>query len=78
VAAAKALSKEFGLPITVHKIGPRQAWQDLTGDWARIREVRDSGAVFVRPDHHVAWRADAAVADPEGALRRVLKTILDR
>jgi 2,4-dichlorophenol 6-monooxygenase len=78
VAAATALSKEFGLPITVHKIGPRQAWQDLTGDWARIREVRDSGAVFVRPDHHVAWRADAAVADPEGALRRVLKTILDR
>jgi 2,4-dichlorophenol 6-monooxygenase len=32
----------------------------------------------VRPDHHVAWRAEAAVADPEGELRRVLKTILDR
>jgi 2,4-dichlorophenol 6-monooxygenase len=78
VAAAKSLSKEFGLPITVHKIGPRQTWQDFSGDWARAREIRDSGALLVRPDHHVAWRAEAAVADPEGELRRVLKTILDR
>jgi len=78
VAAAKDLSKEFGLPIAAHKVGPRQAWQDLTGDWARAREIGDSGALLVRPDHHVAWRADAAVVDPAGALRRVLKTILDR
>lgn len=78
VAAAKSLSKEFGLPITVHKIGPRQTWQDFSGDWARAREIRDSGALLVRPDHHVAWRAEAAVKDPEGELRRVLKTILDR
>ncbi len=78
VAAAKVLSKELSLPIAVHKIGPRQPWQDLTGDWARAREIRDSGALLVRPDHHVAWRADTALADPEGALRRVLTTILDR
>ncbi len=78
VAAAKSLSKENGLPITVHKIGPRQTWQDFSGDWARAREIRDSGALLVRPDHHVAWRAEAAVNDPEGELRRVLKTILDR
>ncbi|MFN7093601.1 MAG: FAD-dependent monooxygenase, partial [Allorhizobium sp.] len=78
VAAAKSLSKEFGLPITVHKIGPRQTWQDFSGDWARAREIRDSGALLVRPDHHVAWRAEAAVKDPEGELRRVLTSILNR
>ncbi|KQW27907.1 2,4-dichlorophenol 6-monooxygenase [Rhizobium sp. Root274] len=78
VAAAKSLSKEFGLPIAVHKIGPRQTWQDFSGDWVRARQIRDSGALLVRPDHHVAWRAEAAVKDPEGELRRVLKTILDR
>ncbi|OLP60583.1 2,4-dichlorophenol 6-monooxygenase [Xaviernesmea oryzae] len=78
VAAAKALSDEFALPITVHKIGPRQPWQDLTGDWARACEIGDSGVLLVRPDHHVAWRADDAIADPKAALSRVLTTILNR
>lgn len=78
IAAAKTLSKELGLPIVSHKIGPRQTWQDFSGDWSRAREIRDSGMLLVRPDHHVAWRAEAAVADPQAELRRVLKTILDR
>jgi 2,4-dichlorophenol 6-monooxygenase len=78
VSAAKALSKEFGVPIAVHKIGPRQAWQDLTGDWARAREISDSGALLVRPDHHVAWRSHAAASEPEVELSHVLKIILDR
>jgi 2,4-dichlorophenol 6-monooxygenase len=78
VQAAKALGKELGMTITVHKIGPRQQWQDLVGDWANAREIRDSGALLVRPDHHVAWRAEAMVADPEAELRRVLKSILKK
>jgi 2,4-dichlorophenol 6-monooxygenase len=78
IAAAKVLSKEFGLPIVAHKIGPRQEWQDFTGDWARAREIGDSGALLVRPDHHVAWRSHAAVTDPQAELRRVFKIILDK
>lgn len=78
VEAAKSVSKEFGLPITVHKIGPRQEWQDLVGDWANAREIRDAGALLVRPDHHVAWRSEGMVADPEAELRRVLKSILNK
>ena len=78
IEAAKALGKEFGLPITVHKIGPRQEWQDLVGDWANAREIRDSGALLVRPDHHVAWRAEGLAADPKSELRRVLKSILSK
>ncbi|NLS06987.1 FAD-dependent monooxygenase [Rhizobium sp. P32RR-XVIII] len=78
VAAAKALAKEFNIRIATHMIGPRQQWQDLVGDWANAREVRDSGAILVRPDHHVAWRADSVVSDPEAELRRVLKSVLDK
>ncbi|CAN7548805.1 FAD-dependent oxidoreductase [Rhizobium sp. LjRoot254] len=78
VQAAKVLGKEFGMTITVHKIGPRQQWQDLVGDWANAREIRDSGALLVRPDHHVAWRAEGMVADPESELRRVLNSILKK
>jgi 2,4-dichlorophenol 6-monooxygenase len=78
IAAARTLSKEFNLPIATHKIGPRQEWQDFTGDWARAREIRDSGALLVRPDHHVAWRANELAGVAESELRRVLTTILDK
>ncbi len=57
-------------------IGPRQPWQDLTGDWAALREVRDSGVLLVRPDQHVCWRREAIAADPDGALRQALLTVL--
>jgi 2,4-dichlorophenol 6-monooxygenase len=78
IDAAKTVGRELGIAIACHTIGPRQHWQDFTGDWARAREVSDSGAILVRPDQHVAWRAEAKVADPAAELRRVLKTILDR
>ena len=76
VEAAKALSRELGLDIAAHVIGPRQPWQDLTGEWAALREVRDGGVLLVRPDQHVCWRSQAMAADPEGALRQALRTVL--
>ena len=76
VEAAAQLAAELGLDIAAHVIGPRQAWQDLHGDWARQREVSDSGIVLVRPDHHVCWRREAAAADPLAELRRALTSIL--
>ncbi|MEJ6782650.1 FAD-dependent oxidoreductase [Aminobacter sp. Piv2-1] len=76
VEAAKKLGKEVGIPIDAHVIGPRQEWQDLSGDWARARETGDSGLVLTRPDQHVCWRSEAMVDDPEGALRRIFKAIL--
>jgi 2,4-dichlorophenol 6-monooxygenase len=76
-AAAKA-GKALGIDIATVVIGPRRAFVDHEGEWARGREVGDSGCVLVRPDHHVAWRAEEMVADPAGELTRVLSTILDR
>ncbi|MBX3576720.1 MAG: FAD-dependent monooxygenase [Rhizobiaceae bacterium] len=76
VDAAKTLSKELGIEIDAHVIGPRQQWQDLTGDWANLREVRDGGIVLTRPDQHVAWRKDAMVKDPLAALRKALTAVL--
>jgi 2,4-dichlorophenol 6-monooxygenase len=78
VSAAARVGRDFGLPIRSHVIGPRQAFEDHTGDWARARETRDAGCLIVRPDHHVAWRAPHLAADPAAELRRVLKTILAR
>jgi 2,4-dichlorophenol 6-monooxygenase len=43
-AAAEKVSADFGMPIRVHVIGPRQAYVDHTGDWARAREIGTRGA----------------------------------
>lgn len=76
--AAAAVTAALGLPIDVRVIGPRCAWQDLTGDWARANGIGDSGALFVRPDHHVAWRVIALPADPARVLHEALARILAR
>ncbi len=76
--AAAALGAELQIELAVRVIGPRQTWQDFTGDWARAREVRDCGALLVRPDQHVAWRSTAADADALARLRRVLVQVLAR
>ena len=78
VAAADAVGAELGLPIRTYVIGPRRAVEDHTGDWARAREIRDAGCLIVRPDHHIAWRAETLAADPAAELRRVFKSVLAR
>ncbi|MBB3455925.1 2,4-dichlorophenol 6-monooxygenase [Rhizobium sp. BK313] len=78
IDAAKIVGRELGIEVSAHTIGPRQHWQDFTGDWAGAREVRDSGVLLVRPDHHVAWRSDGIADDPVAELRRVFKSILDK
>jgi len=78
VAAAEAVGQELGIEITTHVIGPRQPHEDHSGDWARASEIRDSGCLLVRPDHHVAWRAEVLAASPKAELGRVMRQILAR
>ena len=74
--AAKAAEKTFGVPITVHVIGPGQEYEDMYHDFARMRETRDDGALLVRPDVYVGWRADSfgdnATQDLLAALGQIL------
>jgi 2,4-dichlorophenol 6-monooxygenase len=51
---------------------------DHVGDWARASEISDTGCVLVRPDHHVAWRAEEMTGEPRADLARVLNTVLAR
>ena len=76
--AALQIGAEFGLELVVRIIGPRREWQDFTGEWARAREVHDSGVVLVRPDHHVGWRCASRSADPTRELRGVFRQILGK
>jgi 2,4-dichlorophenol 6-monooxygenase len=61
---------------TVTAIGPGCPFGDPYGEWQRIRGVSDSGAVLVRPDGHVAWRADAAGEKQLQALRSAVAGLL--
>jgi 2,4-dichlorophenol 6-monooxygenase len=50
-------------------------YADPDGCWTGLREVRADGAVLVRPDNHVAWRAVAPPTDP-GELTEVVRRVL--
>lgn len=51
---------------------------DPEGSWRAISELADSGALLVRPDQHVGWRAITMPADPTAAVRAAVDTILGR
>ena len=76
--AAGKVASSMGLELAVHVIGPRRDIVDHHGDWARAREVAESGCVLVRPDQHVAWRAEELSDNPEADLMRVLTAVLHR
>ncbi|MFC4007194.1 FAD-dependent monooxygenase [Nonomuraea purpurea] len=69
-------SAAAGIGLEAHTVGGAEL-ADPEGRWAQVYGVGASGAVLVRPDGFVAWRADAPPADPESALRQVLGRILD-
>ncbi|MFY2791516.1 FAD-dependent oxidoreductase [Rhodococcus sp. MALMAid1271] len=77
-SAADTIGHELGVPIETVVIGPGREVTDLYFDWARLREVTESGALLVRPDKHICWRADELVSDAEYALRRALTAVLAR
>ncbi|WP_049783619.1 FAD-dependent oxidoreductase [Corynebacterium efficiens] len=74
--AAEDLAREWDMEIRAVVIGEGEVHQDLYGDWLRQREVQEDGAILVRPDKHIGWRAHRMVEDPRSALAAVLSTIL--
>lgn len=76
--AADKVAQELGIPLETVVIGPGRDVTDLYYDWAKLREVEESGAILVRPDKHIAWRSMRLAEDPVGALRGALTTILGR
>ena len=75
-AATEELSKRIGITIVCFVIGPGREVLDLYDDWARLREIDESGCVLVRPDAHVGWRRQAVATDCTTELAGVMKQIL--
>ncbi|MET8410807.1 FAD-dependent monooxygenase [Streptomyces sp. NPDC005195] len=76
--AGEKIARELGVPLETVVIGPGREVTDLYYDWAKLREVEESGVLLVRPDKHIAWRAMTLPEDPEGRLRQALLSILGR
>jgi 2-polyprenyl-6-methoxyphenol hydroxylase-like FAD-dependent oxidoreductase len=72
--AAQRVGKQLGVPLRAYTVA---ADGDLVpeADWSAAYGVTDGGAVLVRPDAFVAWRAPDRVADQDAALTEVLTRI---
>jgi putative polyketide hydroxylase len=62
-----------GTELAVHRIGGQGGLGDPDGAFAEAYGITAAGAVLVRPDSYVAWRA----ADADGASAQVLTAVLD-
>ncbi|MGW3845976.1 FAD-dependent oxidoreductase [Streptomyces fagopyri] len=76
--AGEKIAQELGVPLGTVVIGPGREVTDLYYDWAKLREVEESGVLLVRPDKHIAWRATTLPDNPEDQLRQALLSILGR
>jgi hypothetical protein len=74
--AAQAVAARLGVSLLAYRIG--RELRDPEGDFARLYGVREGGAVLVRPDGYVAWRAQEAATDPSDILEHALTTVLAR
>ena len=68
--AAQAASAALGIPVE------SRCMSDAPG-FAEVYGTGEAGAVLLRPDGFVAWRAGSAPDDGEVTLRAVLEGILD-
>src|SRR5207248_1025506 len=75
-SAAKAASTEHDMDLRVVSIREGGCYQDSQGDWTRVRGIDASGAILVRPDNFVAWRAATAGPDSTAALCAAVANII--
>jgi 2,4-dichlorophenol 6-monooxygenase len=71
---AEAAARIHELPIRCLIAG--RDFTDPEGHWASVCEIAAGGALVVRPDQHVAWRARSAPADPVAALASAVRAVL--
>lgn len=76
IDAAAEVAELLEIELPAVSVGFNCEYSDVVGDWYRVREIGDHGALLIRPDGHIAWRSHGASDDPvkelAGALRQVL------
>jgi putative polyketide hydroxylase len=70
--AALQVANRLGIRLVARRIGAGGDLVDVDGRWPSAYGVSSSGAVLVRPDGLVCWRAEERVEHPEQTLEAVL------
>jgi 2-polyprenyl-6-methoxyphenol hydroxylase-like FAD-dependent oxidoreductase len=76
--AATVVADELAVPLAAFGIGAGEELADPDKRWAELYGVGPGGAVLVRPDGHVGWRAAIPPRDHTTTLRGTLRALLDR
>lgn len=77
--AAALVADDLGVPLDRYRVGTGPGADLVTepgADWSAAHGTGADGALLVRPDGFVAWRATAACADPQAELAAVLRQVL--
>jgi len=73
-AARLAASDFSALPLDALRVG--SDLRDPTGNFPAAVGINSSGALLVRPDGFVAWRAESSASDPVSSVRAALSAAL--
>ena len=66
------LAEATGIPLDSHRVGVDGQLVDDTGMFPQTLALSPEGAVIVRPDGVIAWRAE----DPDGEHRATLEHVM--
>jgi 2-polyprenyl-6-methoxyphenol hydroxylase-like FAD-dependent oxidoreductase/glutathione S-transferase len=76
--AARTAGRKFnGLPLEAYCVGSEEL-RDVDGNFVQAYGITPSGAVLVRPDGFVAWRAKSLAENPEQVLTKQLAALLSQ
>jgi 2-polyprenyl-6-methoxyphenol hydroxylase-like FAD-dependent oxidoreductase len=70
--AAVPIAEKLGVPLRTYRIGANEELRPTKWDWADAYGVGPDGAVLVRPDAFVSWRAEKLADDPQEVLADVI------
>lgn len=76
--AVDQIRSELGVDVRLHVIGPGRTYEDAYSYYAQQSEVEESGALLIRPDFYVAFRANEANPAAADDLVAGMKKILGR
>jgi putative polyketide hydroxylase len=74
--AGTALAYNCGIPLSIYRVGADLL--DIDGKWAKRYGVTAAGAVLLRPDGYIAWRARTVTSSAATTLREALARIMFR
>jgi 2-polyprenyl-6-methoxyphenol hydroxylase-like FAD-dependent oxidoreductase len=76
--AAASVADGLGVPLTAYRVSPDGDLADASAAFPEVFGTGAQGAVLVRPDGVIAWRATAAAQDARADIEQAMRQLLGR